>query len=260
MQQFCEPAFQPIMSCKDGARFGVEALLRLPGETTAPTRLVKQWERTGYIATVDIAVAREVLRCAQAVGYRHRMALNVSARTLADAATDYMRELTAMKPQFSRILVELTETYPVADIDKIAAFTRDCHAQGIYVGLDDCTPGHELLVQPGALAAISPKFVKIDASVVNDGFEKRDVTQLRRIARLAWACQGTTIAEGVDSLEKRNFIASSGIQYWQGFLNVKPAGLAALLKPFQNTDKPVVPSENYDSTTTTFGNLQARYA
>lgn len=245
MQMFVVPHVQSIVSCKEPIRFAVEALLRFHGDDEAPTRLIRHWEKTGYVAEIDKMMLREVSKHARECEYRHRMAVNVSARTLESEATQraYLDELREASGQFSRLMVEITETWEIQNIDAIAHFAKQAELMGVYVGLDDCTPDHPLITHPNKLAGIKPRFIKIDASVVDDGYLEHSTKDLRRVARIAWAAGATTIAEGVDSSEKLAFVCNAGINYWQGFYADRPQLLDNLVAQDERAPSKTVRAE-----------------
>lgn len=142
LQSLLEPIFQPFFD-REGRVYAYEALMRLKGRPFfSPARLIKRWERTGYIVALDLAMVRKVGELLAVNGTKPRIAVNVSIVTVETAGDAYVRALIAIAPLARLLIVELTETVPIADNSALLRFYAACRGQGFAIALDDCRPGH----------------------------------------------------------------------------------------------------------------------
>lgn len=240
--KFLEPLFQPIFN-RDGAVFAQEALLRLRNHPFGPGKLVQRWEKTGYIAALDLAMVRRVGELMASDGTRPSIAVNVSIVTVEAAGQAYLDALQIIAPYAGQIIVELTETTPVTDLPAVMRFYAACRTEGYLVALDDCQPGH-LYAAPAFIADLKPQLLKIDGPFLIACFnDARYLADLDRIVRAAHQVDAKVIAEFVSSMELREFAFQIGADYVQGFALGKPVPLASqkgsvYTLPFAGIDKP----------------------
>lgn len=222
---YLEPLFQPIFD-KDGRVFAYEALLRLKGHPFSPGRLVKRWERTGYIVALDLAMVRRIGELLAANGTRPRIAINVSIVTVQTAGDAYVRALVAIAPLSRLLIVELTETMPVTDHAALQRFYAACRGHGFAIALDDCRPGH-LYGTPAFIASLRPQFVKLDGVYLQARYKDGQLDGLDQMIQAAHAGSAPVIAEFVSSQALREFAFQIGADYAQGFELGMPAPLPA---------------------------------
>ncbi|MCB1964955.1 MAG: EAL domain-containing protein [Candidatus Accumulibacter sp.] len=220
--KYIEPHFQPIVWSKGTGSYAYEALFRFKGSDTLPMHLFRRWEKSGYVAVVDCAMVRKVHEALQGTRGMYRVAVNVSARTLALAPNEYFKEVTALAKTARRVIVEVTETYPVENAEALAAFVARCKAHQIYVALDDCKPPHEFC-ESAFTGLVKPHFLKIDGELLARCFLAGSREPLRDVVRLARAIGAVVIAEWIDSPAKRDFAAGVGANMLQGDWIAKPA-------------------------------------
>lgn len=223
-------AYQPVVDAVTGEVDYYECLLRMIGEdgrTVAAGAFVAAIEQLGFIRVID----RYVLETAVEQIAAHPgfcLGINISGLTATDRA--WLRAITALlkdKPEIaSRVLVEITETAALHDLEESARFVAALRDLGCRVALDDFGAGFTSLRHLQALAVDT---VKIDGSFV------RNLTQspenqvfLRHLVGLANTLGLHTVAEMVETAEEAAILQREGVKFLQGYYFGKPT----LAKPW----------------------------
>ncbi|HYU11713.1 MAG TPA: EAL domain-containing protein [Stellaceae bacterium] len=218
-------AFQPIVSAATGEVDYYECLLRMrsrEGRIVAAGEFVPVLEQLGFIRLID----RYVLDKALAEVAAHpdvKLGFNISGLTAADRP--WLRALTSQlrnKPEIaSRVVVEITETAALYDIEESARFVSALRHAGCRVALDDFGAGHTSLRHLQSLAVDT---VKIDGSFVRDLAASYDSQVfLRHLLGLANGFGLHTVAEGVETAEEAAILHREGIGYLQGYYYGRPS-------------------------------------
>jgi diguanylate cyclase (GGDEF)-like protein len=211
-------AFQPIVSAETGEVAYHECLLRLrdAGDGVVPAGdFVRDVEQLGYIRLIDRHILDRVV--AEAVAHPGiTLGFNVSALTAADRA--WLRALTAQlhaHPELAgRLIVEITETAALYDIEESARFVAALRRAGCRVALDDFGAGHTSLQHLQSLAVDT---VKIDRSFIRDiATSPESQIFLRHLLGLAKGFGFNTVAEGVETAEEAEILRREGVGYLQG--------------------------------------------
>jgi len=223
-------AFQPVVSATTGAVNYYESLLRLrdaDGSALAAGALIQEIERFGFIRHIDRHILDKVLVEAR----RHpgiTFGFNISALTTADRT--WLRSLLARlraSPELAgRLVIEITETAALYDIEETARFVTALRRAGCRVALDDFGAGHTSLQH---LQSLAVDMVKIDRSFIS-GIATDGESQvfLRHLLGLAKGFGFSTIAEGVETEEEATILRNEGVDYLQGYLY----GMAAIEPPW----------------------------
>jgi diguanylate cyclase (GGDEF)-like protein len=212
-------AFQPVVSATTGAVNYYECLLRLRaagGGALAAGELIQEIERFGFIRLIDRHILDKVLVEAG----RHPSVIfgfNISALTTADRP--WLRSLLSRlraNPQLARqLVIEITETAALYDIEESARFVNALRRAGCRVALDDFGAGHTSLQH---LQSLAVDMVKIDRSFIRDITNNRESQVfLRHLLGLAKGFGFSTIAEGVETAEEAAVLKSEGVDYLQGY-------------------------------------------
>ena len=223
-------ASQPVVSAKTGSVNYYECLLRLRGaggDALAAGEFIQEVERFGFIRHIDRHILDKVLVEAG----RHpgvTFGFNVSALTTADRP--WLRSLLSrlrINPQLARqLVIEITETAALYDIEESARFVNALRRAGCRVALDDFGAGHTSLQY---LQSLGVDMVKIDRSFVSDITDNRESQAfLRHLLSLAKGFGFSTIAEGVETEETAATLRREGVDYLQGHLY----GMAVLDRPW----------------------------
>ena len=217
-------AFQPIVERASGRVAFHECLLRpapASGLANQAGPLIRAAERVGLIRHVD----RRVLELALAeldADPALVVALNVSGLTTTDP--QWLRRLRAAARGRSdlprRLLVEITETAALQDLDESARFVAGLRDMGCRVALDDFGAGHTSF---RTLKALAVDMVKIDGSfIVGLARHPSDVAFVRALTSLADACGKATVAECIEDPRTAALLADCGVDYMQGYLYGRP--------------------------------------
>jgi EAL domain-containing protein (putative c-di-GMP-specific phosphodiesterase class I) len=127
--------------------------------------------------------------------------------------------LTAEPDIASRLVIEITESAPLPEIERVREFVRSLQALGCRIALDDVGAGHSTLK---ALVELGVDVVKIDAVYV--GQARRDAagaSRLLQLVTLARNCAPHVVLEGVETEEDAALARASGATGLQGYLYPK---------------------------------------
>lgn len=223
------PRFQPIVATESGRIVGAELLLRwhpASGEVS-PAVFIPIAEMTGSIVAIGAWVFREA--CRVQADWQTRwgsmapyVSVNVSTRqlneeTLADNFAAILRE-TGADP--ARLLLEITETSLMADVEANLRVLRSLAALGLRVAVDDFGTGYSSLAQ---LTRLPVDVLKIDRAFV-DGITKsaESRTVIRAVIGLGRSLGLKLVAEGVENATQRRELSAYGCDFIQGYYFYRP--------------------------------------
>lgn len=212
-------AFQPVVCAATGKIDYFECLLRMRdanGSIVAGGEFITPIERLGQIGFIDdYVLERTVRELVEHPGIT--LGLNISSLTARDGS--WLRSLVSLVRGWSdlgrRLVVEITETAALVDIEESARFVDSLREAGCRVALDDFGVGHTSLRQLRSLAVDT---VKVDGSFVRnlaDNREKRVL--LRELLDVINGFGCTTVAEGVETAEDAAVVRAEGFSYLQGY-------------------------------------------
>ncbi len=214
--------YQPIVDLGTGVTHHFEALARFGSR--GPADSIRLAEELGLIEGFDLAVAEKALQQLRRPGFGlTRIAVNVSGASLGtDAYVEGLLRLTASAPDIrNRILIEVTETAAVADIEAAARRLTAVRKAGIKICLDDFGVGAASLDYLHRLPADT---VKIDGRFVREiTSDSRARDLVAHLVELCGDLKMSTIAEMIETEEQATAIRSLGVGYGQGWLFGRPA-------------------------------------
>ncbi len=217
-------AFQPIVRAGNAQAVFHECLLRMrdeDGQIIPAGVFVPVIEELGLVRMID----RHVLDLAvEALSDQHdlQLAINISSLTASDQS--WLRTLAALvknRPSLARrLIIEITETAAMNDIDDAARFLGAIRELGCRVAVDDFGAGFTSFRH---LKALTLDIVKIDGSFVKNLAGNVD-NQLfiRNLLGLADAYGMETVAECVETQEDAKFLIGEGVKYLQGYYYGRP--------------------------------------
>ena len=156
------------------------------------------------------------------------LAINVSARQLREP--HFVRQvlgclLRAGAPP-ERLRLELTESVLIDQVELTIVKMNELKANGIGFSLDDFGTGYSSL---SYLKRLPVDVLKIDRTFVRDVLnDPNDAVIARTVVALGQSLGLGVVAEGVESLEQREFLASHGCQAFQGYLYGEPMPIEKL--------------------------------
>jgi EAL domain-containing protein (putative c-di-GMP-specific phosphodiesterase class I) len=212
-------AYQPVVSLKDGRLHHFEALARFaPG--ASPDLTIRFAEELDLIRELDLAVTAAVVDALARSPADIRIAVNVSALSLMTPGFVDAFEAVAAPVAPERMMVEVTETQDLGDLDRAAAIITHLRRDGRSVCLDDFGAGAATLEY---LRRLDVDFVKIDGRYVRDaGAVPRDAVILKHMVALCRELGVATIAEMVETAETAALLSSLGVDLVQGFAYSRP--------------------------------------
>jgi diguanylate cyclase len=226
--------YQPKMRPQDGAVTGVEALIRWQHPRQGllyPDVFLPLAEQTGLIAPLTDWVIRTALAQIGLWGDGAEgisVAVNVSARNLSQPgfAESVLAALTHSRTPPGRVVIEVTETALLADVDRATAALTSLATAGVRVSLDDFGQGQTSL---GYLARLPLQELKIDRVFVTDMVhDASHAAIVRSIIELAHNLGLSVVAEGVEDLPTLAALADSGCDVIQGYVLARPMPAAQL--------------------------------
>jgi EAL domain-containing protein (putative c-di-GMP-specific phosphodiesterase class I) len=212
---------------------GAEALIRWQHPRRGllpPHEFIPQMEETRLILPLGAWVLETA--CTQLAIWSERpttaqlnLAVNISARQFSQP--DFVEQVvsildrTAADPQ--RLKLELTESILVHNMDDTIEKMAALKAKGVGFALDDFGVGYSSLYY---LKRLPMDWVKIDQSFVRDVLtDNNDATIVRAILLLAKSMGLAVIAEGVETVAQKDFLATHGCTAYQGYLFSPPLPL-----------------------------------
>jgi len=234
--------YQPQVASGNGAVVGAEALLRWDHPELgllAPAAFLAMLEDSPAMTAVGAWVCEEACRQARewdVMGYRLKMAINVSPRQLADEnLPPLLKNLVAHYGLDAEcIKLEVTESMLMQDIEKAAAVLGMLQQAGFRIALDDFGTGYSNL---SYLRQLPISAIKIDRSFVREIGEieddRRCLDIVNGVIAFAKSLKLAVICEGIETEAQKTAIRSTGCDVLQGYLIGKPmppADFGALLR------------------------------
>jgi diguanylate cyclase (GGDEF)-like protein len=230
-------AYQPVVNSESGAVAYHECLLRMiaeDGSIVPAAAFVPVIEQLGFIRLLD----RYVLERAVSEVSQHpecSLAFNISGLTANDHA--WLRLLVSLlrdRPDVARqLIVEITETAALHDIQESARFVGTLRELGCRVALDDFGAGFTSFRY---MQALDVDIVKIDGSFVRNLAESyENQVFLRHLVGLADAFGLITVAECVESARDAAILRQEGVRFLQGYHFGRPT----LEQPWRALQRPV---------------------
>jgi EAL domain-containing protein (putative c-di-GMP-specific phosphodiesterase class I) len=222
--------YQPLVHLASGETHGVEALLRWrteSGETVSPADFIPIAEASGLIVPIGRWVLERACTAVAALGDLH-VAVNVSAVQLrqADFVDQVVAALEASGLPAERLVVELTESALVDDVDAVTASFGALRALGVRVAIDDFGTGFSSLA---TLADLPVDLLKLDRSFVAAMSDSAPHAALvSGVVSLAERVGLPIVAEGVETEEQLAALRDLDCTFAQGYHLGRPGSLAAV--------------------------------
>ena len=210
---------QPMVSTKTGKPEIYEALLRMErpdGSLVSAGEFVPIAEQLGLSRLID----RRTLELTVELLKRHRelvLSINVSGLTCSDREwLTTLRRLTAGCPDLlSRMIVEITETVALHELDQSVNFVDTLKELGCRVAIDDFGAGYTSFKN---LKLLNVDIVKIDGAFVkNLADDTSDQIFVKTMIELASTFGMETVAEWVGDERSAKYLIDAGITYMQGY-------------------------------------------
>ncbi len=227
------PYYQPIMHIAENRISGFEALARWNHKEKgiiSPGVFIPIAEESGLIEDLGqfmlLAAGQQARQWFDGDHKKTRkhltIAINVAAKQLKQK--NFSQQILALleknKIAARHIKLELTESALMDDPLDVIRQLNDLRQAGVTIAIDDFGTGYSSL---SYLKKFPIDYLKIDQSFIRDiGEEKNDEAIIRAIIQMAHSLGQKVIAEGVETPQQLEFLASLGCDYAQGFLFSKP--------------------------------------
>ena len=213
----------------------MEALLRLNDtgqELIEPASFMHVLDDPQLARPIGRYVLDEALRRCQAwmrEGISIPVSINISTRHLLHPA--FFSDIDAALDTYPDVMdvgfgIEVTETGPSMDHAHAKAVIEECRRRGIRVGLDDFGTGSASLSH---IQQLDIEHIKLDQSFVRDILsDERNMAIAAGVITTARMLAKTVIAEGVETAEQGDLLASLGCHQLQGFSISRPLAAEAV--------------------------------
>jgi diguanylate cyclase (GGDEF)-like protein len=226
--------YQPQLVARTGALVGAEALIRWRHPVRGlvpPLEFIPLAEESGLIIPIGEWVIRTA--CAQLREWREmnlprlRISVNVSAQQFQQAA--FVQTVTNAVEDFDVIpgtlALEITETALMTNEEEAIRQLAQLRRIGVELSIDDFGTGYSSL---GYLKRFAVEALKIDRSFIQDiPGNPHNAAIAKAILALARSLNLGVIAEGVETLQQRQFLIEHGCGEMQGYLISRPLAAEA---------------------------------
>ena len=222
-----EVFYQPKVD-RNGKIIGAEALLRWFSKKrgfVSPVEFIPIAEESGVIHELGRWVLCSVLDDMNEWKVSNNQLVPISINVTASQFEDdeFIEELITLVNTYEiepeLIELELTESGLLIDKSKAIDALTKIRATGITIALDDFGTGYSSL---SYLSELPLDVLKIDKSFVDGLDNNRNKELVRSIIAISQAMDLINVAEGTETIEQVNLLASYGCKYFQGYYFSKP--------------------------------------
>ncbi len=210
---------QPMISAKTGNPDLYECLLRMErpdGSIVSAGTFIEVAEQLGLARLID----RRTLELALGLLRTHpELVLSVNVSSLTTTDRDWLGTLRRLsegrRDITERLVVEITETAAIDDLDHTSAFVDTLKELGCRLAIDDFGAGYTSFKN---LKHLAVDILKIDGAFVrNLKSDASDRVFIKTMVELAETFEMETVAEWVGDEESARMLIDAGITYLQGF-------------------------------------------
>jgi len=221
-----DACIQPVVDLRTGRVTGGELLCRWTtedGREVPPEAFIEVAEDS----TLVVEIGRWMLDRAGGLLRRWadepaladlRLSVNLSGRHIdhPGVVEDVTSVWAAGGVDPAKLVIEITETSLLRDLDEAARTLEQLRAAGVAICVDDFGVGYASLRY---LRELPVELVKIDRSIVS-GFGRvdSDTVIVTMLSRLADVLEIEIVAEGLETEEQREELSELGCHYAQGYL------------------------------------------
>jgi diguanylate cyclase (GGDEF)-like protein/PAS domain S-box-containing protein len=221
--------YQPKVSLATHRITGVEALIRWNHPERGlilPSEFIPVAEENGLILPIGewvIQTAIEKLSEWDKTKFRKfSMSVNLSSRQFCEK--DFVQKILGLTrsggASTTKLVFEITESMLMEDPARSVLIMKEMKKNGISLAVDDFGTGYSSL---SYLRQFPLDTLKIDQSFVRDILvDPDDAVIVKTIILMAKSLGLEVVAEGVETREQQDFLASRKCQEGQGFLFAKP--------------------------------------
>jgi diguanylate cyclase (GGDEF)-like protein len=233
-------AFEPVVEARSRNAAFYECLIRMErddGQVLLAPDIVPVAEKLGLIRLVDHRVL-ELVVAELAASPDVQLSLNISPDTTMDP--DWWSSIESLMRAHpgaaERLIVEITETVAIQDVDDLRGFVTRLKNFGSRIAIDDFGAGYTSFRN---LRKLGVDIVKIDGAFVqNIARSADDRAFVQTLIDLARRLEIKTVAEWVQDEEAASMLRDWGCDYIQGRL----IGLASSQRRWDGRAEPALPA------------------
>ncbi len=218
--------YQPIIDLSSGRIIKAEALVRWQHPTNGlvyPGAFIGLAEETGLIREIDDWVLEQALVSARAWSqmFGEPIQISVNRSPIEFMSKDPVKSLDTQLASLglAQISVEITEGILLSDSPGVMERLGNLKDAGVQLAIDDFGTGHSSMAY---LKKFHVNYLKIDQSFVRDMTTDEDSrTIAETIILMAHKLGLKVIAEGVETVEQRDWLRAAACDFAQGFLYSK---------------------------------------
>ena len=220
--------FQPQVDAETRQMIGVETLMRWKnrdGNIVSPGEFIPVMEQNGMIYHAGLWMVRESFRaCKEWIKIKpdFTISVNISAVQLLEERflTDFYKIIEEEKFPGENLIVELTESYAVRNMNVFWDKFRKLRSHGIRIAMDDFGTGYSSLE---VLKSAPIDIVKIDRAFLEDILlSSFDATFISFVVAICHEVEIHVCQEGVETEDEYNFLKKMNLDCIQGYYFGKP--------------------------------------
>ena len=215
--------YQPQADTKTKEIVGVEALMRwrdIQGKLVSPGEFIPVMEENAMIYNAGLWMIQKVLKDSKewiAIRPNFTVSVNISALQLLEDSflEDLYRVIEEEKFPFENLILELTESYTVKNMNTFWKKFSRLRERGIRIAIDDFGTGYSSL---GVLKNAPIDIVKIDKTFVKDILRSHfDATFISFVVAICHEANIAVYQEGVETEEEYHFLHNMKLDCIQGY-------------------------------------------
>lgn len=214
--------FQPIINIGNNELSYYEILSRFSHGNTQDWVLLA--EQCGYAKDLDLAVIDKALNYIRykAGTTSAKFSVNISGQSISDSGF-FDKLLYMLEPYdniHERLSFEITESYQIDDIERVAQHVQALKERGFLIALDDFGAGSSSF---DYLQKLDVDIVKIDGQYIrNIKASQKDMAIVKSVTSMCTSLGIKIVAEFIQDLETVKLLRNLGIEYGQGYYYARP--------------------------------------
>lgn len=219
--------FQGVFDTTSKNLYFYEVLVRMKSYeknhvTSMPAQFINIAERSGKIMQIDRIVLEKAIQILSAQPFIPALSVNISGRSFDSPTLDQfiMSQLEKYEVDASRLIIELTETAAVSDLQDAQRFIDNMRAYGCKIAIDDFGAGYSSFIY---LKHLNVDIIKIDGLFIHDLVKDRDnQVFIKAIVDIATGLGRQTVAEFVEDEATLHKLKELGVDMAQGYYLQEP--------------------------------------
>lgn len=206
----------------------IEALIRMSESSSSeelimPGQFIPVAEKSGLIVQLDTWMMNKCIALLANNPSIPAVAVNISGRTISNSGFPEAinKKLTEMKVNPERLVIEITETAAISDIQEANHFIDKLHKFNCQICLDDFGSGFATF---SYLKHLDIDTLKIDGNFIRDlPNNTENQAFVKAMVDIADGLNKKCIVEFVENEETLNMVRDMGVKYAQGYYLGKPS-------------------------------------